>query len=257
MLTCEEGNSKLLEFENEAEFCSYFPLLEILISGTFFSLIILAALYLRIFYKETIIIWIFSKSWGKLLFPEDILDQNKPYDVFLSYSHHDAEYVENKLLPGLESKDNLETEQYKCLIHTRDWEVGETISDQIVESVERSKRTLVVLTTSYLSALWTKLEFKAAHTKAMEDKTQRVIVIVHGEIPSKENLDTDLQKYFTANTCLNTEDPWFWHKLRYSLPKKRRKKVKKDDSRPVKRQFSMDGLLTSDTSKQTNKDIVC
>jgi hypothetical protein len=39
------------------------------------------------------VIWVYSKPWARLLFPEDLLDSDKPYDAFISYSHHDANYV--------------------------------------------------------------------------------------------------------------------------------------------------------------------
>ena len=73
--------------------------------------------------------------------------------------------------------------QYRCCIHTRDWkvvkitdpsffiifyhfQVGEMIPDQIIQSVESSRRTLIVLSKAYVDSMWTKLEFRAAHTQA-------------------------------------------------------------------------------------------
>ena len=43
--------------------------------------------------RDTIIIWIYSKSWARRFFSEDLIDKDKPYDAFLSYSHADAEAV--------------------------------------------------------------------------------------------------------------------------------------------------------------------
>ena len=106
------------------------------------------------------------------------------------------------------------SEQYKCLIHTRDWNAGEMIPDQIVHSVESSRRTIIVLSKPYIQSMWTKLEFRAAHTQALQDKTQRVIIIVKGELPELDSLDDDLRKYITANTHIDHADPWFWPKLR-------------------------------------------
>jgi len=169
-------------------------------------------------YKDQVIIYLYSKSWARYLcFTEDLIDKDKPYDAFLSYSHMDAEFVEQTLLPGMESPKD-PSDKYKCLIHTRDWNVGEMIPDQIIHSVESSRRTLIVLSKNYIEAMWTKLEFRAAHTQALQDKTQRVIIVVMGELPESKDLDEDLQKYLNMNTYLNSEDPWFWQKLRYALP---------------------------------------
>ena len=36
-------------------------------------------------------------------------------------------------------------------------------------------------------------------------------------IADKESMEEDLQRYISLNTYLDSEDPWFWQKLRYSL----------------------------------------
>ena len=117
------------------------------------------------------------------------------------------------LTSGLESPED-SSEKYKCLIHTRDWNAGQMIPDQIMHSVESSRRTIIVLSKPYIQSMWTKLEFRAAHTQALQDKTQRVIIIVKGELPDMDSLDEDLQKYISLNTHLDTGNPWFWQKLR-------------------------------------------
>ena len=44
---------------------------------------------------------------------------------------------------------------------------------------------------------------------------QRVIIIVRGELPPRSDMEEDLQKYISMNTYLDSQDPWFWHKLRW------------------------------------------
>ena len=123
----------------------------------------------------------------------------------------------NCLTSGLECPAEA-SEKYKCLIHTRDWHAGEMIPDQIIHSVESSRRTIIVLSKPYIQSMWTKLEFRAAHTQALQDKTQRVIIIVKGELPELNCLDDDLRRYISLNTYIASGDRWFWPKLRYSKP---------------------------------------
>merc|ERR1719167_919214 len=183
--------------------------------------VVIVLLVLWTCYSEHLIIWVYSKPCFRVLFTEDLIDQDKPYDVFLSYSHEDEAWVEQVLAAGLENpSEGGEGIQYRCCIHTRDWKVGEMIPDQIIQSVESSRRTLIVLSKAYVDSMWTKLEFRAAHTQALQDKTQRVILVVRDKdvIADKESMEEDLQRYISLNTYLDCEDPWFWQKLRYALP---------------------------------------
>ena len=88
------------------------------------------------------------------------------------------------------------------------------IPDQILQSVQSSRRTIIVLSTAYIESMWTKLEFRAAHTQALEDRCRRLILVVRDQLPPVDSLDPDLQKYISLNTYLDSADPWFWQKLR-------------------------------------------
>ena len=172
-LKCDERYLELLD-SDLLDFCdaSLSPVLIVIV--IIIVLILLLACILLIFYschRETIKIWIYSKSWARIFFTEDLIDKDKPYDAFISYSHIDAEFVEKVLLPGLENPD-VGSDPYKCLIHTRDWNIGQMIPDQIIHSVESSRRTIIVLSKAYIEAMWTKLEFRAAHTQAIQDRTK-------------------------------------------------------------------------------------
>ena len=62
--------------------------------------------------------------------------------------------------------------QYTCVVHSRDWVPGRPVPDQILESVESSRRTLIVLSSHYVQSMWSNLEFRAAHSKAIEENIQ-------------------------------------------------------------------------------------
>jgi hypothetical protein len=68
-------------------------------------------------------------------------------------------------------------------------------------------------------------------------------------------MDEDLQKYIKANTAIHTDDPWFWQKLRYALPRKRHREKQRSPSCdtastiasiPYVPQISKEGLLKAD-----------
>ena len=56
--------------------------------------------------------------------------------------------------------------------------------------------------------------FDIAHSRS------KIIVVVKGDMPSKENFPEGLYDYIRTRTYLSWQDPWFWKKLRYALPHK-------------------------------------
>ena len=50
--------------------------------------------------------------------------------------------------------------------------MGEAISDQIVGSVYNSRKTIIVLSSSYLASDWTRMEFTAARSLSRRDRYQ-------------------------------------------------------------------------------------
>ena len=74
--------------------------------GSFLFICLIIALFslVYLFNKDTIKIWLYSQPWSRVLFTEDLIDKDKPYDAFLSYAQADSEFVEKDLLAG-EVKD--------------------------------------------------------------------------------------------------------------------------------------------------------
>ena len=125
-------------------------------SSLIFVILVVCLLALVLKKKEYLLLRFYSLPWVFDRFPED---WNLHYDVFISYSVHDKDFVEGTLWPQLEN------ESYSCCVHTRDFVVGDAILDQILKAVGESRRTIIVLSPEYAASTWTKLEFQAAHTK--------------------------------------------------------------------------------------------
>lgn len=86
--------------------------------------------------------------------------------------------MNSKLVPVLESGDP----KYRVCLHYRDWIPGEYILNQIDQSIEASRRTIVILSSNFIQSVWGQMEFKTAHSKALKDKFNRIIIIVVGEV---------------------------------------------------------------------------
>ncbi|MDX6693340.1 MAG: hypothetical protein QOF02_943 [Blastocatellia bacterium] len=74
------------------------------------------------------------------------------FDVFISYSHHDADWVRSWLLPRLEAAG------LRACIDVRDFKVGGPSLDNMESAVEHSRKTLLVITPNWLQSEWAKFE---------------------------------------------------------------------------------------------------
>ena len=84
----------------------------------------------------------------------------KTYDVFISYAHEDHEWVTEELVPKLEKEH-----QFKCCFHERDFQIGVTVMQNIVNCVDKSQVFVVVLTPSYVNSTWCMFELFLAQSR--------------------------------------------------------------------------------------------
>ncbi|KAJ8306682.1 hypothetical protein KUTeg_015723 [Tegillarca granosa] len=97
-------------------------------------------------------------NFGRLDIHYDIL---VVFDVFISYSREDWDWVKNTLLP------NLSCEGYRVCVDFKDFVPGTEISENILNSIYKSKKTIVVLSKNFLNSVWGQFELQQAHYKAM------------------------------------------------------------------------------------------
>jgi protein toll len=180
-----------------------------------FLVLLLAIVVVVLFYRTRVCIWLYSKPKLRWIFVMcDPESEVMEYDVFVSYSEKDKDFVERTLLEELEHGSSI---RYRCLVHARDFEPGRNIVEQIGEAVDKSRRTLIVLSRNFVTSDWYKHEFNLAHS------ANRVVVVVLGELPTQDQMGNLMWEYIKANTYLpygGEEDKWFWDKLRYALPHK-------------------------------------
>lgn len=84
----------------------------------------------------------------------------KTYDIFISYAYEDDEWVTSELLPKLEI-----TYGFKACVHERDFRIGVTVMQNIVQCVDESRVFLAVLTPAYVNSTWCMFELFLAQAR--------------------------------------------------------------------------------------------
>lgn len=127
-------------------------------------------------------------------------------------------YSPNGLSTNKQQQQQQQVPAYRLCIHERDWLPGHLISWNIVNSVQNSRRTILILSKEFIKSVWFQVEFHTAYYQMLEDKIDRLIVIVRGELPPKHELDKNLAFLLTTKTYLTWGEKWFWERLHYALP---------------------------------------
>ncbi|RVE49087.1 hypothetical protein evm_006208 [Chilo suppressalis] len=221
-----------------------------LLGGVLAALGIIVAVVAALAYKYSleIRVFLFSRGWFLKLVQEEDLDQNMQYDAFVSFSQKDARFVADELVPKLEGENNLQ-----LCVHYRDWLIGDMIPAQIARSVEQSRRTIIILSKSFLESSWALLEFRAAHLRSQRERRARVLVVVLEDL-CEDDMDAELRAYLSTNTYLRWGDPWFWKKLLYALPH-RRSEVMVDKLKVggLQTRLTADGMTLNDPMQKLEK----
>ncbi len=94
------------------------------------------------------------------------------YDVFISYSHADYDWVWKELLPQLEGAG------LRVCIDERDFEVGLPILVNIERAIENSRHTLTILTPGWLDREWANFEGLLVETADPAARRRRLLPLM-------------------------------------------------------------------------------
>ena len=94
------------------------------------------------------------------------------YDAFISYSHHDKNWVCGTLLRHLEG------EGLRVCIDYRDFEPGAPSLVNMENAVDHSRKTLLVLTSNWVASQWTEFEALLIQTKDPAGRGRRILPLM-------------------------------------------------------------------------------
>ncbi|XP_067657934.1 toll-like receptor 13 [Haliotis asinina] len=95
------------------------------------------------------------------------------YDAFVSYSNSDADWVYDELLNFLEGEVGL-----RLCEHSRDFEAGRFIIDNVFDAMETSKKTILVISNEYMKSAWCQFELQVALTNHLKQNVEIVVILL-------------------------------------------------------------------------------
>ena len=145
-------------------------------------------------------------------------DTTYVYDAFVVYNGTDVGWVKDELLPAME-----EEAEFTLCVHDRDWLLGRDIVENIVQSIESSRKTLLVVSNAFAISQWCQLELTLAQHRLLEDDRNAMILVLLEPL-KRENITPRLMLQMKRQTYMAwTEDPvgqkLFWKKVRRAIQK--------------------------------------
>ncbi|XP_078697999.1 toll-like receptor 4 [Branchiostoma floridae x Branchiostoma belcheri] len=148
------------------------------------------------------------------------------YDAFVAHNSEDTRWVVRELCHNLENVED--QPRYKLCIHQRNFLPGAPIVNNIVKAIETSRKTICVLTRSFLRSGWCEFELQLAQTPDNlfgKGGSCRLILVFLEEIPRPL-----LKKYRHLEAVMDRDTylewpgdvrgrPLFWRRLRAALGK--------------------------------------
>ena len=122
-------------------------------------------------------IWLKHKMHRQYL-ERHILNPKYVFDAFVSCERTDAIWVKRNFLPNLENQQT----GLKFCVAQRDFIVGATIIDNIVRSINQSRKVVYVISQNFLNSGWCKEELLIGHQESLSRGKNIIICIFMPDI---------------------------------------------------------------------------
>lgn len=202
---------------------NYFPLIMIVFGiVSVVMAIIIGGIVYRYRWKIRYMYYTF-RSNNQLPVSKDIEFENiYDFDAFVSYSEEQNTFVTKDMILKLEEKHGL-----RLNIHQRDFVPGKDIATNITSSIQRSRKTIIILSRNFLKSKWCMFEFNMARMEEIysrEETNSMLFLILFETIPvskmSHQILEVVERQSYIEYPNEEQGNVVFWDKVARSLMKK-------------------------------------
>ncbi|ERE92545.1 toll-like receptor [Cricetulus griseus] len=120
----------------------------------------------------------------------------------LCYCEQDSYWVENLMVQQLENSEP----PFKLCLHKRDFVPGKWIIDNIIDSIEKSHKTLFVLSENFVRSEWCKYELDFSHFRLFDENNDAGILVLLEPIEKK----AIPQRFCKLRKIMNTKTYLEW-----------------------------------------------
>ncbi|XP_018431997.1 PREDICTED: toll-like receptor 6 [Nanorana parkeri] len=178
----EEFNGIILkDFHLSEVSCNLYLLIAVVV-GSVLVVVLLLVFTCKYFdlpwYLRMIFQWLRSKYRVKQVNVTEI-QNSKLFHGFISYSQKDGDWVRNILRPNLEKDDG----SVRICLHERDFIPGQTIVENIICCIEKSFKSIFVLSPNFLQSEWCHYELFFAQHSLFGKNSDNLILILLEPIP--------------------------------------------------------------------------
>ncbi|KAL3852488.1 hypothetical protein ACJMK2_016119 [Sinanodonta woodiana] len=211
MTFCVQENGTKVELENKNNFIHYLDSLDKkcmskigLIFGTVISIsiaivIIVVGIAYRYRWKLRYLYYMtMNRSRGYNPISNSDIDNDFVYDAFVSFADEDREFVRDLMLKKMEHERGI-----RLCVSFRDFVPGREIASNIIEAIHNSRKTVMVLTESFLLSKWCAYEFQMARQEAIHSGRDTFFVILYEDIPAEQIYSVvNMRDVFLSNSYI-------------------------------------------------------
>lgn len=159
--------------------------------------------------------WYLLRCWVNQQWRRE--EERYVYDSFVSYNSADESWVLQELVP------ELERDSFRLCLHHRDFQPGRSIIDNIVDAVYNSRKTVCVVSRSYLRSEWCSMEVQLASYRLLDERRDVLVLVLLEDVGDAElSAYHRMRRVLLRRTYLRwppepPAQPLFWARLKKAL----------------------------------------
>ncbi|XP_033105746.1 toll-like receptor 2 [Anneissia japonica] len=126
--------------------------------------------------------WVKIKCRPGLHHYQPVLQATNDFDVYIASSPNDFSWIRWTLIPNLEDTDD----PIRLCIKERNFPIGGNIMEDIIEFIQASRKTMLILTPDFVLNEWNYFELQRAMIHALEEKQDLIIPVLLKPIEDKD-----------------------------------------------------------------------